>query len=107
MDFALINGILRSGQFPPQHPWLSSFSISYYYFGYYLAALMIKLSAVPPAVGFNLALASVLGLTATRVAALVYNLTQRLRLVVLRAFLSLLASNTYGFLGVFRYLALN
>src|SRR5436305_533167 len=79
MDFALINGILRSGQFPPKDPWLSGFSISYYYFGYYLAALMIKLSAVPPAVGFNLALASIFGLAATGVAALVYNLTGRLR----------------------------
>jgi YYY domain-containing protein len=103
MDFALINGILRSGQFPPKDPWMSGFSISYYYFGYYLAALMIKLSAVPSAIGFNLALASVFGLAATGVAALVYNLTGRLRFGVLGAFLALLASNPDGFLRVLRY----
>ncbi len=103
MDFALINGILRSGQFPPKDPWMSGFSISYYYFGYYLVALMIKLSGVLPAVGFNLALASVFGLTAVGVAALLYNLTGRLRFGVLGAFLTLLASNPDGFLRVARY----
>ena len=102
MDFALINGILRSGQFPPKDPWMSGFSISYYYFGYYLAALMIQLSGVMPAVGFNLALASVFGLTAVGVAALLYNLTGRLRFGLLGAFLVLLASNPDGFLRVLR-----
>jgi YYY domain-containing protein len=102
MDFALINGILRSGQFPPKDPWMSGFSISYYYFGYYLAALMIQLSGVAPAVGFNLALASVFGLAAVGLAALLYNLTGRLRYGVLGAFLTLLASNPDGFLRVLR-----
>jgi YYY domain-containing protein len=102
MDFALINGILRSGQFPPKDPWMSGFGISYYYFGYYLTALMIKLSGVLPAVGFNLALASVFGLAAIGIAALLYNLTGRLRFGVLGAFLTLLASNPDGFLRVLR-----
>ncbi|HVA22844.1 MAG TPA: DUF2298 domain-containing protein [Chloroflexota bacterium] len=102
MDFALINGILRSGQFPPKDPWMSGFSISYYYFGYYLVALMIELSGVLPAVGFNLALASIFGLTALGVAALLYNLTGRLRFGLLGAFLTLLASNPDGFLRVLR-----
>ncbi len=103
MDFALINGILRSAQFPPKDPWLAGFSISYYYFGYYLSAVMIKLSGVIPAAGFNLALASVFGLTALGVAALLYNLTGRLRFGLLGAFLTLLASNPDGFLRVVRY----
>ncbi|MFI5267672.1 MAG: DUF2298 domain-containing protein, partial [Chloroflexota bacterium] len=102
MDFALINGILRSSQFPPKDPWMSGFSISYYYFGYYLVALMIKLSGVMPAIGFNLALASVFALTALGVAALLYNLTGRLRFGVLGAFLTLVASNPDGFLRVLR-----
>ena len=102
MDFALINGILRSGQFPPKDPWMSGFNISYYYFGYYLVALMIKLSGVMPAIGFNLALASVFGLTALGVSALLYNLTGRLRFGLLGAFLTLLASNPDGFLRVLR-----
>ncbi|MBV8063529.1 MAG: hypothetical protein JOY51_08035 [Nevskia sp.] len=102
MDFALINGILRSGQFPPKDPWMSGFGISYYYFGYYLAAVMIQLSGVMPAIGFNLALASVFGLTAVGLSALLYNLTGRLRFGLLGAFLVLLASNPDGFLRVLR-----
>lgn len=102
MDFALINGILRSTRFPPNDPWMSGFSISYYYFGYYLAAVMIKLSGVMPAIGFNLALASVFGLTAVGVAGLLYNLTGRLRYGLLGVFLTLVASNPDGFLRVLR-----
>lgn len=103
MDFALINGILRSGQFPPKDPWMSGFSISYYYFGYYLTALMIKLSGVMPAIGFNLGLAFVFGLAAVGVAALLFNLTGRLRYGLLGAFLLLLASNPDGFLRVLHF----
>ncbi|HEU0169159.1 MAG TPA: DUF2298 domain-containing protein, partial [Chloroflexota bacterium] len=103
MDFALIEGILRSGQFPPKDPWMSGFSISYYYFGYYLAALMIRISGVMPAIGFNLALGSVFGLTAQGVSALLYNLTNRLRIGVLGAFLVLIASNADGLLRVIHY----
>ena len=32
MDFAFLNGILRSDYFPPNDPWLSGHSISYYYY---------------------------------------------------------------------------
>ena len=38
MEITFINGILRSGYFPPQDPWLSGFGISYYYFGYVMMA---------------------------------------------------------------------
>ncbi|MDE3077311.1 MAG: hypothetical protein KGJ86_17990, partial [Chloroflexota bacterium] len=103
MDFALINGILRSGRFPPMDPWMSGFSISYYYFGYYLVALLVKLTGVAPAIGFNLGLATVFGLTATAVAGVVYGLTQRFGAGLLGAFLLLLASNPEGLLQVAGY----
>ena len=38
MEFAFINGVLRSRLFPPQDPWLSGYGISYYYFGYVMLA---------------------------------------------------------------------
>lgn len=57
MEFAFINGILRSRFFPPQDPWLSGYGISYYYFGYVMLGLLIRLTGVDGAVGFNLGVA--------------------------------------------------
>ena len=57
MEFAFINGVLGSRFFPPQDPWLSGYGISYYYFGYIMLGLLIRLTNVDPAVGFNLGVA--------------------------------------------------
>ncbi len=57
MEFAFINGVLNSRFFPPQDPWLSGYAISYYYFGYVMLGLFIRLSGVDPAVGFNMGVA--------------------------------------------------
>jgi YYY domain-containing protein len=57
MEFAFVNGILRSSLFPPQDPWLSGYGISYYYFGYVMLAALTNLTGVDPAVTFNLGVA--------------------------------------------------
>ena len=57
MEFAFINGILRSPLFPPQDPWLSGYGISYYYFGYVMLAVLVNLTSVDPAIAFNLGVA--------------------------------------------------
>jgi len=74
MDFAFLNGILRSRQFPPLDPWMSGYAISYYYFGYLLMAMLTRLTGTLPGVAFNLAIAAVFALTAGNAASLVYNL---------------------------------
>ena len=48
MEFAFVNGILRSPLFPPQDPWLSGYGISYYYFGYVMLAALVNLTGVDP-----------------------------------------------------------
>lgn len=57
MEFAFINGILGSRFFPPQDPWLSGYGISYYYLGYVMLAVLIRITGVLPEVGFNLGVA--------------------------------------------------
>jgi len=66
MDFGFMNSILRSKFFPPIDMWLSGtavqpqgFPINYYYFGHLTGAFLIKLNAVPPAIGYNLILATI------------------------------------------------
>lgn len=77
MELAFINAILRSETFPPHDPWLSGYSISYYYFGYVLVALLAKASAISGGVAFNLGIALVFALSASGVYSLVYNLLSR------------------------------
>ncbi|HJX37619.1 MAG TPA: DUF2298 domain-containing protein, partial [Anaerolineae bacterium] len=74
MDFAFLNGILRSVYFPPLDPWLSGFAISYYYFGYLIVAVLTRLSGVPSEVAFNLAIALLFALAASGAFSLTYNL---------------------------------
>lgn len=113
MEIAFLNAILRSDRFPPLDPWLSGFSISYYYFGYLLMAVLTRLSGIPSNVAYNLAVPLLMALTVTGAFSVVYNLTglgasgiegqeatRRLRLCVagLGAFFVAVLGNVEGFL---------
>jgi len=74
MELAFINSILNSPTFPPIDPWLSGYSISYYYFGYVIVAMLSKFTATPGAIGFNLAIILIFALTAIGAYGLVFNL---------------------------------
>jgi YYY domain-containing protein len=74
MELMFLNGIQRSATLPPHDPWLSGYAISYYYFGYLIVSMLIRLSGVATAVGFNLGGALLFALTATGAFSLVYNL---------------------------------
>jgi len=74
MDFAFLNAIFRSQHFPPVDPWLSGYSISYYYFGYLMMATLTKLSGLATSITFNLSIALVFALTITGAFSVVFNL---------------------------------
>ncbi|MFQ5343619.1 MAG: DUF2298 domain-containing protein, partial [Anaerolineae bacterium] len=76
MELAFLNAILRSETFPPHDPWLAGYTISYYYFGYLIAAVLTRLSGVAPAVAFNLMIAVLFALTLTGAYSLTYNLIE-------------------------------
>jgi YYY domain-containing protein len=114
MEMAFINAILRSPAFPPNDPWLSGYSISYYYFGYVMVAMLIRLAGVEPGVGFNLAITSWFGLTALASYGVVYSLLSAYGAraaaagrrigaqswALLAPFFLLIVSNVEGFLEV-------
>ncbi|HLG51457.1 MAG TPA: DUF2298 domain-containing protein [Chloroflexota bacterium] len=79
MDFMFLNAIIRSPRFPPLDPWLAGYSISYYYLGYLLIAVLTELSGVAPAVAFNLAIAMLFALSVTGAFALARALVEGLQ----------------------------
>jgi YYY domain-containing protein len=85
MEFGFLSAILRSSRFPPVDMWLSGNSISYYYLGYVLVAAVTEVSAVTPAVAFNLAIATLFALTVTGAFALGCALVEGLRVTRLAA----------------------
>lgn len=79
MDFAFFNAIRVSVVFPPHDPWMSGYSINYYYFGYLLMAAVSLLAGVQPATGYNLSLALIFALTSLGIAGIVNNLVMLAR----------------------------
>lgn len=74
MEFAFVNGILRSPTFPPRDPWLAGYGISYYYLGFILMAQLTLVSGLPSAVTFNLTGTLLFALTVSGSLGLLYNL---------------------------------
>ncbi len=62
MDEAFLAAIWRAPHLPPPDPWLSGYSINYYYFGHYLMALPAKVLGTTPAFAFNLAIGLIFAL---------------------------------------------
>jgi YYY domain-containing protein len=74
MELAFINAILRSPSMPPLDPWLADYSISYYYFGYVIVAMLAKFTGVTAGMAFNLAISLVFAMAAVGGYGIVYNL---------------------------------
>ena len=77
MEFAFLNGILRSPTFPPVNPHFAGGYINYYYFGLYLVAYLIKLTGIYAEVAFNLTIPTLFALTVVNVFAVAYSAIER------------------------------
>ena len=74
MELAFINSIYRSPSFPPNDPWLSNYAISYYYFGYLLVSMIMRVCDTVSGVAFNLAISAWFGLVAVASSGILFNL---------------------------------
>jgi YYY domain-containing protein len=113
MEQAFIMGIMRSPAFPPADPWLSGYSISYYYFGYLVVAMFMHVAGTSSGIAFNLAISLWFALIITTASGITFNLINSgvgdrkentsikpMLLSLLTPIFILIISNTEGFLEV-------
>ena len=79
MDFAYLNGVLRSTTFPPIDPWFSGGFINYYYFGYVILGVPTLLLGVVPAFAYNLMIPTIFCLTGLGAFSVAFNILSHWR----------------------------
>ncbi|MGB3019742.1 MAG: DUF2298 domain-containing protein [Microgenomates group bacterium] len=77
MDYGFMQSILKSTYFPPADMWYIPEPINYYYFGHLTGATLIKLTQIPSSIGYNLVLATILGLATSQTFSLVINIVNQ------------------------------
>lgn len=64
MDLMFISSIMRSESFPPNDGWMAGYAISYYYFGYLIAAMLGTLSGLSSTITYSMMIVLLVALTA-------------------------------------------
>lgn len=67
MELAYLTAVTGSTTMPPYDPWLAGGSLNYYYMGWFVLAVPIRLLSYAPDVGFNLGVATYAALAAVTV----------------------------------------
>ena len=75
MDFSYFNAVLKSTTFPPYDPWYAGGYLNYYYYGFVLVGVLVKLLGIVPAVAYNLILPTPVCLIAMGAFSLGWNLS--------------------------------
>lgn len=75
MDFSYFNAILKSTTFPPYDPWFADGYINYYYYGFVLVGVPVKLLGIIPAIAYNLILPTLFSFLCMGFFSAVWNLT--------------------------------
>ena len=75
MEFAFLNGILRSPYFPPVDPHFAGGYINYYYYGIFLVGYLVKLTGIYAEVAFNLAIPMLFALTVVNAFSVAYSVS--------------------------------
>jgi len=93
MGMAYLSAIFNSVTFPPYDPWMSGYTLNYYYWGQLMLATVSKLLGILPRISYNLSLALLFALCVIAAFSLVYNMTKKYGYALLAAFLLAMAGN--------------
>ncbi len=63
MDLSYFTAVLKSSVFPPYDPWYAGGTINYYYWGFVLVGVPVKLLGILPSIAYNLIIPTLFGLT--------------------------------------------
>ncbi len=74
MDLAYLNAVLKSSTFPPYDPWFAGGYINYYYYGFVIVGIPVKLLGIPPTTAYNLIIPTLFSLLALGAYSVAYNL---------------------------------
>jgi len=77
MDFAFLNAVIKSTEFPPYDPWFAGGYLNYYYFGQMMAGTLIKLIGIVPSTAYNLVIPAWFAMTAMGAFCVAYDLVAR------------------------------
>jgi YYY domain-containing protein len=64
MDFSYFNAVIKSTSFPPYDPWFAGGTINYYYYGFVLVGMPVKLLGIVPTLAYNFILPTLFSLVA-------------------------------------------
>ena len=102
MELAYLNAILNSRYMPPIDPWFSGGIMNYYYFGFFMFGMIIKLSQISPYIGFNLAVATVFAVSFTTLWSLASNISKsKIFLPIVMVSTTLIFGNFQPFIQIF------
>lgn len=74
MELAYLTAVFRSTTLPPFDPWFAGGYLNYYYWGYFVVASLMRVTAIVPTTAFNLAVPLFFALTVTGAFSIGYNL---------------------------------
>jgi YYY domain-containing protein len=82
MDFSYFNAVIKSTTFPPYDPWFAGGYINYYYYGFVLVGMPVKLLGIVPTLAYNFILPTLFAMVAMGAFCVAWNLVEDSRLKV-------------------------
>ncbi|RJP47474.1 MAG: hypothetical protein C4583_16630 [Anaerolineaceae bacterium] len=76
MDFSYFNAVIKSTIFPPYDPWFAGGYINYYYYGFVLVGMPVKLLGIVPTIAYNMILPTLFALVGTGAFTIGFNLIE-------------------------------